>query len=525
MKLKTKVSLLNDLVLYPSGYQKAHSYRIPTLLKLANKKLISIVDQRVENAMDCPMATIHQISRYSLDNGKTWSEGNVFLKVEQLNDSLVSAIDSVSVQDSFDNAIYLMVDIFPGGSGIIRTSKKMNPLVESGVGLTPDKKYQRFFQLNSNKKFVLKKLPKQLKNSNWLQVYELKDNNWNNTNDNNLLATKIFVNNSYNPQTKVLHGSVYENVSDYLNLDPKIKPVCSIFDGFNHHNPNYQKPKYYIDSTAYIYLFKSNDDGLSWEMMGQINNQIAHDSNIKAIVMGPGKGLQLKNQKETKRNNRIIFPVYSAADYEIPGHFYVAYSDDHGKNWKTGNYANPKGFKQWKWTSEAQLIESKDGKVFAFLRQEEQNCYCLAVSDDGCETWKSTFDNNNEYPLTKYNYDGLNTVIMYGLASFSYKNDEYAIVSLPTTFERKNGKLFLLNLKSLQNLIPIYNFGKNGDTFGYSTIEVLEQSNNELTIGVLFEVSKTRNKTLAWIGFDEKESDYSLATEIIYQTLKISFEN
>lgn len=510
-----KIKTLNKQVLFAAGYQNSHSYRIPSLLKLKSGKLISIVDQRLENAMDCPYATINQFAKYSNDNGATWSEGKVIIKLEKFANSLVSITDSVIVQNQVNGEIILLVDAFPGGSGIIRPAKNMNAIVASGLGYTPDGKYRRFHQYGSDIKMILMPLAS---HQDWYQVYQLINDDWKHTQVDNLKALPILIDNSYDPKTTILHGAVYENETDPSKISSQ--PVCSIFDGFDNREKNYSKPKYYLDSTAYIYGFKSKDDGLTWKLIGELNNQVAQNFNIFALVMGPGKGLQLQHQKNKNLNGRLIMPVYTMSDYEIPAHFYTTYSDDSGKTWKTGNYVNPLHSNQWRWASETQIIEDHKGQVWSFSRIAQKNSYCLAKSLDGTQTWVSPDD--SQTALTCYAHPALNAEIMHGVAYFQHQQKGFVLLSLPATAERKNGQLLIMDLEEPSKLMVIHDITNSAQTFGYSTIEILQQSEQKITIGVLYEVSVQREQTLAWIGFDETESDYSLATEMIYETIELS---
>lgn len=508
-----KIKNVSDFDIFLSGYQNSHSYRIPSLLKLKSGTLIAIVDQRVESQLDAPYTTINQILRSSNDNGLTWLEGRVIISLEKTRDSKASAIDSVIVEDENDQTLYLAVDIYPGGSGLMPIAKLMNPLGTSDLGFA---KYKKLFKTDSNLKMILKPLD----SSGWFRAYEILDGDWENHSDSNHKPLNILVNNTFNKATGLLHGGVYVNVFSPEEA-LKAKPICSIFDGFDNRNPNYNKPEYYLESTSYLYLFKSKDEGKSWELIQDITQQIKrNNSNMNSLVLGPGKGLFLKNQKNGK-NNRLIFPFYEV-NYALPLHAYFGYSDDSGLNWNSSEYINPQKDSQWHWLSETQVIENSDGSLYAYSRNPEQNQICVSRSLDSGHTWIKLDSNDSGFSIIKH--QPLNAQIMHGLTNFVYKNNDYHLLSLPTTIERKNGQLFLIDKN--WNLKLIYEITAKNSSFGYSAIQILEQKSNQVTIGILYEVSKIRNQALSWVGFDsESTENIPDQSEILFKKLTIEFEN
>ncbi|MDQ0513901.1 Neuraminidase (sialidase) [Mycoplasmoides fastidiosum] len=487
-----QVEKLSTYGLFAPKYQNSHSYRIPSLIKTKSGKLISIVDQRINNQLDSPYTPIHQVMRTSNDDGRTWTDAQVILKIHNNTGNIAGAIDSTVIDDTHNtNTIYMAADVFPGGSGLMAIANNRNPLTGSDMGYTPDGKYQKFHILNDNKPYVLKEIKRQTNNV-WFQVSQLKDNNPNNTADSNLVATKIFAHQKYEPTTGVLSFLAYENINNINEINNSVQGV-SLFDGFNNENQKYQKPKYYIDSASYIYLLKSQDDGKTWELVNNITAQAKGNiKNANSVVLGPGQGIGLSKQKNPRLNGRLVFPFYAVTGAN-PREAFAIYSDDHGQNWTKAQSFNDRAkyrdSKQWRMASETQLIEADDGTLYAFLRTNEQNKYYVSKSTDAGATWQAV-DNNPDQPLSVYHYQNINSRAMHGLAHVKHKNTEYTFISLPTTGQRINGKLFVVKNNDYSRLEKIYDFNtKPNNTFAYSTITVLGQHDNIIELGVLYEKS------------------------------------
>ncbi|WP_033161457.1 exo-alpha-sialidase [[Mycoplasma] collis] len=518
-----KVKILSELNLFPSGYLNSHSYRIPSLLKLSNGKTIAIVDQRLDSQLDAPYSRINQIIRISED-GIKWTEGKIIFKLETFREeNNPSFIDSVIVEDKINQTIYLAVDVWPGSSGLMPIVEKQNPLSDHFLGFSEDLKYLKLLKWNSSSKFILKPYEDEYLKNRWFRAYEVIDGKWNNTLKFNLKITNIFVDNNFDSETGILKGAVYENINETKNIF-KAKPVCSIWDGINLKNPNYKNPKYYISSSPYLYLFKSVNNGLNWELVTNLNNQINKlNPKTNALVWGPGKGLQLQNQVNKEKNGRLMFPLYEV-NYALPLSAFVTYSDDY-KTWKTSSYLNDPKYKNWNWLSETQIVESKNGTLYAFARNPYQNKLCISISNDGGESWSDLNKKNIDY-FSTINYKPINAQIMHGLANFEFRNNEYILLSLPTEKSRKNGKIFIIKNYDFKNIRELFQIDNINDSFGYSTIEILDIQDNFVDFAILYEVSKTRNKDLEWVGFQKEESSVTKEpSEIFYKKLRIEFDN
>lgn len=127
--------------------------------------------------------------------------------------------------------------------------------------------------------------------------------------------------------------------------------------------------------TMHLFMMKSSDLGDTWSQPVDITPQVKFEDEI-FIGTGPGVSICLKNQKDEKKNGRILVPVYNLKDT------FVIYSDDEGATWHRSECS--------KNIDETQLIENEDGTIFCFGRQIMLDKTPLSISRDGGETWEKT---------------------------------------------------------------------------------------------------------------------------------------
>jgi sialidase-1 len=132
-------------------------------------------------------------------------------------------------------------------------------------------------------------------------------------------------------------------------------------------------------------LAYSDDDGKTWSDPINITKQVKSvetgtDSDWGALFQGPGNGICLKD-------GTLVFPAqYWAVDKvdgneHRRGHSTLIYSKDHGKTWHCGT-----GIKEN--TSEAQVIELKDGGIMINARDESRSGYRVVfTTKDLGKTW------------------------------------------------------------------------------------------------------------------------------------------
>lgn len=147
--------------------------------------------------------------------------------------------------------------------------------------------------------------------------------------------------------------------------------------GFKESNPN---------NPIRINLFRSSDNGLTWQGPEDITSQIygaqCQDPTRKkwnAAFVSSGNGVQLST-------GRILFVLNVREDSQWNVRLfrnYVMYSDDGGKTWQVSKNApvNPYG------GNEAKIVELTDGRLLMTARPSSGNKRMHAYSSDRGETW------------------------------------------------------------------------------------------------------------------------------------------
>ncbi|WP_300365469.1 exo-alpha-sialidase [Brachyspira sp.] len=131
------------------------------------------------------------------------------------------------------------------------------------------------------------------------------------------------------------------------------------------------------------YISTSYDNGKTWEYPPRdITGQLWLDNTEEAGgFIGSGRGIQLKWQKDPKKNRRLM-----AAMVFQGGYARAIYSDDGGTNWKASPRVDGK-------CDEPKVIELADGTVMMNNRALGQGKRQISYSSDGGETW-SRFQNH-----------------------------------------------------------------------------------------------------------------------------------
>lgn len=131
------------------------------------------------------------------------------------------------------------------------------------------------------------------------------------------------------------------------------------------------KPGLSPDETGQFVLVSSEDDGRTWTKPYSITPQVK-DPAWKLFFPGPGSGIAMQN-------GTIVFPAqYWDADH-MP-HSTLIYSNDHGKNWKSGIGAKSN-------TTESQLVETTPGTLMLNMRDNRGEYRSVATTTDYGKTW------------------------------------------------------------------------------------------------------------------------------------------
>ena len=131
-------------------------------------------------------------------------------------------------------------------------------------------------------------------------------------------------------------------------------PVIDKADGTIFLLVNYYPPPY-KDVPVHIWLMKSTDEGATWSAPTDITS----GTGLKEL--GPGIGIQMQN-------GRLVVPTYDG----------VIFSDDHGKNWRSGQASLG-------YLDETQVVELADGSLMLNIRKGYHRE--VAISKDGGGTW------------------------------------------------------------------------------------------------------------------------------------------
>ncbi|EFF41391.1 exo-alpha-sialidase [Mycoplasmopsis alligatoris] len=498
--------------IYDHQYQNSHSYRIPSLVKSPKGKLVTIVDKRLDNWSDSPKSRITQVIRTSDDQGKTWSEAQEIFSIENKSGLFAGAIDSAISYAG--NDLLMAVDVFQGTGGLfLGNLNEQNS--DFRIGYTKHG-FMKFYRLTANKTYenlVLVPLETNQGNNLFLRAYKPKDSklNFDQMTKENIEPIDIIVDNSFDPISKKLRGRIYENVKKLSDIQ-KDNWKYSIWDGKNNDIVEWKTPKYKIDNTSYMYLFRSKDGGKTWNIEGSMNPQTFKGKNTdyNFALLGPGVGIQLKNQKLKYMNGRIIFPFYTYKIGKNSGdkNVYMAYSDDNGKSWKSSDtYTNEtNGF--YYAASETQLYEDKDGVLYALLRNVGNKLF-VSKSKDGGNTWSSLIE--DDHPLTiitpsnNKNYkSNLVTSVAHGLDYVNFNGIGLSFFSLPKGPNRTNGALFVAQDNDFKNFKKIYDFptiDKSDNNFAYSSLKVISINKDIITLGVLYESNITKKDNIGRMSY------------------------
>ncbi|UWD34527.1 exo-alpha-sialidase [Mesomycoplasma molare] len=489
-----EIKRLSSETLFAHNEDNSHSYRIPTILKLKNGDILSTIDRRVDNESDYNNE-ITQVFKISKDNGRTWSENKEIVKmsIPKKNGKGI-VIDGVMTEiDYFDEKsnssktkLHYIFDVFPGTNTGIPHLLDGNPWI-----YVNDVAYLKLWtKLNNGNNFdtrvsVLKKVNNE---NNWFRRYILPEGvnfNSSNFNENTVLEeTKTYVDLNYDPATKSISGSVYENVDleDFSNIEnlKNKKTNHSILD----------EPRdafYAIAKNSHVATLESYDNGETWGNLQWIDMSLSKErKNHKFVGTGVGNSIQLKHQKNPENNGKILIPMYSVSNKHF---LYYIFSTDFGKTWRK---FEPTGFKEN--LSESSFIETEDGEIYWLARnsiswgREDHKMY-ISKSTDGGLTWTSpdnTTNKGKEIILGK-NYDGN---VFSGLSYFNYKNKKYFIFSLPKNNIRRNGALFITD-DTFSNFTELFKYDKNErEHFVYSYALVTKVTEDYIDFVSVYEASE-----------------------------------
>jgi len=394
-----------------------HSYRIPALLKTKAGTIIAGADERINHNRD--WGSINMVVRRSEDNGKKWGEKITLvdlptnLKSENPEYDSALNIDMALLQDPKTERIFSIYDMYPEQRGLFGMMEDNNNRVKAGKEPVNEKQYTK------------------IDGKSYLNLYHEKESSVYTVRENG----RVF-NSENNPTDyRVILKSETSPYSDLGNLYKKDKLIDNVYFTTNKNSP------FRIAKESYIWLSYSDDDGENWSCPTDITSQIKLPW-MKFYGVGPGIGLTLHTGEN---KGRLIFPTYSTnhpyeLDYSQSAR--VIYSDDHGKNWQSGEAVNDNRElsnndiihsktmeNEMAQNTESVAVQLNNGQLKMFMRNKNGKV-ALATSYDGGETW----DSNIEY------IDDVNDVYVQLSAIHTIQNDqEYIILTNANGPERENG--------------------------------------------------------------------------------------
>jgi hypothetical protein len=140
-----------------------------------------------------------------------------------------------------------------------------------------------------------------------------------------------------------------------------------------------------------VWVRSSSDNGETWSNRRQVvypdePQETSDGLYWRQAEPGPGNGIQLQWQNSNGQlNGRLVVPAKRSGSITPDGESnvkpFVYYSDDHGKNWKTGNVTpGPEA-------DEDEVVELKDGRILLDARQKKGSFRRRHLSSDGGITW------------------------------------------------------------------------------------------------------------------------------------------
>ncbi|WP_371246177.1 hypothetical protein ACA758_03880 [Mycoplasmopsis agassizii] len=481
-----KIQKISSQILFAHNEANSHSYRIPSLLKLKNNNLIAIVDQRLDSQLDAPYSEINQVVKVSKDD-QNFSPLKIIMSFEHNKNIKASFIDSSIIQDKFSR-VHLLVDIFPSNGGLMPIVNKLNPL--NNLDKVDQNGLPYLYDSNLNKYYLVL----DYKKTNQYFIFDQQ----------NIKVEKFKIKYYFDSSNSKFYFDLYEL------KNKKDEYLYSLFDAT-------KNDRFHLTSGSYLAHFISDDFGNSFKLNSLLNYLFINKSNnINATVVSPGRAVSIEDEE---KNEYLIFNVYETKN-AMPHKVYELKYNTGINKWTVGTYLNENLCNQW--LSETAIIKSKDKTLYAISRNP--NYGKLLISK---KKYHSNYWSDLDYlkcHQSQFDLKNINTQIMHGVTNFNYLNDEYILISLPSTHDRKEGNLFVFKNYDFKNILLHHKITREDESFGYSNIEILNIENNKIKFAILYEMSYSKKLGLEWLGEEgQDETDYKNPSEIIYDVFELIF--
>ncbi len=362
---------------YAPGTANSELFRIPAIYTLKSGRIIACADIRYGNGTDDP-ANIDVASRYSDDNGKTWSPVQFVNHFDDMEDadynvaipSSASFIDA-AICEGEDNVIYHACDACPAFMGLwsAGTVGKGNGYIDGKLALCDYSRHDNAESTTLDKNHYPYYID-DFSSDGFAPVLKFSDNT---------SYKNYFVDKSY---------ALYEKQGEALApvLIKQFNKDGSISDRDIQANVFYALSPVKLYPTYYLWIKKSLDGGETWGDGEIINTQI---NSTGFTGFAPGRGFAVNKDGKL----RVIFAVYDNNDHKE--YTSSIYTDDGGKTWQRGEKANKVGLAGK--SSESQIVLMNNNVLRMYSRNiAGYISYC--DSTDYGETWgEYTLDKSLKY--------------------------------------------------------------------------------------------------------------------------------
>lgn len=417
---------------------KSQSYRIPSMVTLADGTIVAAADIRWNTTYDG--GGLDTLVARSTDDGQTWSytvanylgdNGNEY------NYSSTTFIDPSLLVGADGQTVYMLTDLYAYGVALNGPWKTGTdpyfsyPIADTG------------FDANGNLKLS--------SNNRSSFGYYLKDG-------------KIYANGATQPEAGY-------SVDGYFNItytENNIEKTSNLF---------FEDSPFQVAKTQFLYLTKSTDGGATWSEPTLLNlrkTPIGVYNDEDALLVSPGNAI-------TTSDGVMVYPVYSYAHTPTSSsasaseqHLGLIYSTD-GVNWeRTANFTG------LDFSSEGSVIELENGNLRVFFRNTTGHL-CYVDYDLSAKAWGKYVD--TEVPVNS------NTQLSAITYSETVNGDQVVLISCPTGPNaagsgdsngayRTNGKIHVFTVDSygtmtLKNTVNLFDNLATSDLQGSDYTEAL----------------------------------------------------